>query len=94
MLGLTRKAAVPSDKGSAKDALRRLEMVIRTDRAANIPKQTLELIREGFIEVLQRCLGIDDCELDLQLCPGSGSEDESASSLRAEIPLGNVRGRK
>jgi len=93
MLGLTRKAATPSDKGSAKEALRRLEMVIKTDRAANIPKQTLELIREGFIEVLQRCLGIDDCELILQLCQGdNGSDDDSL--IRAEIPLGNIVRRK
>lgn len=79
----------PKPKDIAKD---RLKLILIHDRG-NLPAETLEKIRIEILEVLSKYIEISAEDVEISVSKSDIEEGEAASSLVANIPIKNIRGR-
>ena len=86
MLEILRQVIGDSPQKSKDTAKDRLRLVLLHDRAASIPPDVLNKLREELIACITKYLDIDESNLDVSL----NRNDESVA-LVANIPVRNVR---
>jgi len=87
MLGFSRK----TNQSYSKDqAVGRLKMVLTTDRIPGAA-QMLEQMKNDILDVMRRYVIIDEQDIDIEISPQGGRGDVSESSLKANIPLRNIK---
>ena len=69
----------------------RLKVILVTDRMDN-SAQTLEMMKNELLIVLQKYMHIDGDDFDLQIKQGHNGADES-TRLKAEIPIRGMKRR-
>lgn len=79
----------PTPKEVAKD---RLKLILIHDRGEIAP-EIIDKIREEILGVISKYIDIEVDDVEISVSKSGDDEGENASSLIANIPIKNVRGR-